>query len=216
LWTSFARRARAVDFKIFGWSRVDLLPDEIKAQLAHDNPVIIGLHASKAFQKLRAGEVYRTPDEHLGWHAVAIVGYDDTRQAFKLINSWGTGWADNGFGWIDYGLIATEASEAYVLHVSSPLNVLMDERATIKLDEQSGKTEVFISPSGVCEGGQKITTTTRIQSSVRPTLALSLRSPDLLGKPEVRTRFPSTGWNRRAFGDGEKLMPIASGSNDSD
>jgi len=40
----------------------------------------------------------------LGGHAVAIVGYDDSKQAFKIANSWGTGWGVNGYGWISYQL----------------------------------------------------------------------------------------------------------------
>ncbi len=35
-------------------------------------------------------------------HAVLIVGYDDTLNAFKFVNSWGTGWGDAGYCWISY------------------------------------------------------------------------------------------------------------------
>lgn len=49
----------------------------------------------------------------LGGHAVVAVGYDDDRAiggqkgALKIRNSWGTGWGENGCGWLPY---------AYVLH----------------------------------------------------------------------------------------------------
>ena len=36
-----------------------------------------------------------------GLHAVTIVGYDDSLHAFRLVNSWGTRWGDQGFLWID-------------------------------------------------------------------------------------------------------------------
>jgi hypothetical protein len=43
-----------------------------------------------------------------GSHAVTIIGYDDTKStndgqgAFKMINSWGTGWGQSGFWWMSY------------------------------------------------------------------------------------------------------------------
>ena len=40
-----------------------------------------------------------------GGHAIAIVGFDDNQQAFKFVNSWGSGWDGNGYGWLSYSLI---------------------------------------------------------------------------------------------------------------
>ena len=31
-----------------------------------------------------------------------VVGYDDDMNAFKVVNSWGKGWGNDGFVWIDY------------------------------------------------------------------------------------------------------------------
>jgi hypothetical protein len=44
------------------------------------------------------------PTNHLrGGHCVLIVGYDDSKQAWLMRNSWGTGWGMNGYCWIGYG-----------------------------------------------------------------------------------------------------------------
>lgn len=49
-----------------------------------------------------------------GWHAVTVVGYDDTVTtsdgpgAFRMVNSWGTGWGDNGFFWMTYRAVMDE------------------------------------------------------------------------------------------------------------
>src|ERR1035441_7421720 len=32
-------------------------------------------------------------------HCIVIIGYDDTKQAWLIRNSWGTGWGTNGYGW---------------------------------------------------------------------------------------------------------------------
>ncbi len=38
-----------------------------------------------------------------GSHIVLIVGWDEDKGAWRMKNSWGTDWGDNGFGWIAYG-----------------------------------------------------------------------------------------------------------------
>jgi C1A family cysteine protease len=35
-------------------------------------------------------------------HSVTLIGYDDSKQLLKFINSWGPGWGDKGFGYISY------------------------------------------------------------------------------------------------------------------
>jgi hypothetical protein len=36
-------------------------------------------------------------------HFVTLCGWDDTKQAWRLKNSWGYNWGENGYMWIDYG-----------------------------------------------------------------------------------------------------------------
>ena len=36
-------------------------------------------------------------EENLGGHALCVIGYDDQAKRFEIINSWGTGWGNNGF-----------------------------------------------------------------------------------------------------------------------
>jgi C1A family cysteine protease len=37
-----------------------------------------------------------------GGHCIVIVGYDDSKQAWLIRNSWGTGWGMNGYCWFGY------------------------------------------------------------------------------------------------------------------
>jgi hypothetical protein len=45
---------------------------------------------------------------------MVIVGYNDQLNAFKMINSWGHQWADNGFCWTDYGHFHRVVLEGFV------------------------------------------------------------------------------------------------------
>jgi hypothetical protein len=113
-------RSRASDFPIANWLLVDIRRlDQIKGALAYGHPVIVGLRATKAFLRLKRGEIYCYPDEFVGYHAVTLVGYDERRQAFKLINSWGQQWGDGGFGWIDYDTLRAVAHAGYLMRIAA-------------------------------------------------------------------------------------------------
>lgn len=112
--------ARAGDFRVRGYRRIDLARlDDIKGQLALSNPVLISFADSLAFQKHRGDGVFTEPDfaGPRGWHAMTLTGYDDRRQAFRLINSWGQGWGDRGYAWVSYDTIRQRVREAGILDV---------------------------------------------------------------------------------------------------
>ena len=104
-----AARREAADYKIADWGVVlrtshTTFVREIKRHLAANTPVVIGIHTYPDFFNLdEANPVYDDASGFSrGGHAIVIVGYDDARSAFKIINSWGTDWGLDGYGWIDY------------------------------------------------------------------------------------------------------------------
>jgi len=118
--------AKARDFRVRGLRRVDFSRiDNIKGQLAQSNPVIIRLHDSEGFHRHRGdGTFTELPSDpaikFVGWHALTAFGYDDSRQALHIMNSWGLGWGNRGVAWISYDVVKTRVSHAYVLDVSAP------------------------------------------------------------------------------------------------
>ena len=55
-----------------------------------------------------ANEIYDTIDSTCtdpGYHSLCLIGYDDAKQAFKFINSWGNSTQLAGYGWISYALV---------------------------------------------------------------------------------------------------------------
>lgn len=118
--------ANATGFRVRGFNRIDPHQiDNIKGQLAQSNPVLISFADSPAFHRLRGDGVFNDPafdPDKDGWHSMAIVGYDDSRQAFRLMNSWGQGWGDGGYAWLGYDIVPQRVRDAGVLDVakSSP------------------------------------------------------------------------------------------------
>jgi hypothetical protein len=69
-----------------------------------------------SFHQVRGSQIFsdsRSNPE--GAHAMVIVAYDDSKGAFKVINSWGKSWGDGGFGWISYPTMAELAAEYLVM-----------------------------------------------------------------------------------------------------
>lgn len=111
---SEAVKKKALGFKIESYRRVPIDATEVRGQLAARNPIVVGIHVDAAFDRLKGSAVYvGPPGKNLGGHAIAVVGYDDTRQAFRFLNSWGTSWGDGGYAWVSYAVFPKLVEEAY-------------------------------------------------------------------------------------------------------
>ncbi|MES2777089.1 MAG: C1 family peptidase [Bacteroidota bacterium] len=121
-WTSKPteqQRANATPFRIDFWRQVNTQDiKEVKAQLAAGYPVMIGAEVSKKFisdgYALKESYVWKEAGEPAGGHAMLLVGYDETKKLFKLMNSWGTEWGDKGFGYLDYQLFSQVVKYGFV------------------------------------------------------------------------------------------------------
>jgi C1A family cysteine protease len=106
--------------KITAWVQV-LAIAERKAYLADRGPMVGGLAVYNDFFAYRSGVYRRTSNELAGYHAVSIIGYDDTQQCWICKNSWGPGWGDSGFFRMGYGEAEMDTSFAfYGLTVDCP------------------------------------------------------------------------------------------------
>jgi Papain family cysteine protease len=89
----------------------------IKACLQDSMPVIVNLQAYQSFQNISSKGIWTRPyeDEYLGKHYITIIGYDDSRGCFEIMNSWGQNWADRGFAFMKYQQLAAWSLAAYYL-----------------------------------------------------------------------------------------------------
>jgi C1A family cysteine protease len=109
-------QADARQYRWHGWRRVDVQDvDAVRASLGAGFPVIVAARVDSAFLRVAPGQVWSdTVSEGRRGHAMVLVGYDDQRGAFKVINSWGTRWGEGGFGWVAYHLLPVITREGYV------------------------------------------------------------------------------------------------------
>jgi hypothetical protein len=111
--------AEAASYKISSYSFVyksDVTA--IKSLLNNKHPLVIMVVLDNSFTNAQPGFVWRSYSGSGGLnHALTICGYDDAKHAWKVMNSWGTGWCEAGYGWIDYDFLPqTGDLGAYVMN----------------------------------------------------------------------------------------------------
>lgn len=123
----------AANFRGAAQRRLNSIRD-IKGYLVEGIPAVIGMETCDAFDRLRGSNaVYNTfgfpPCEG---HAVTITGYDDNRYggAFRVINSWSTGWGDGGYFWLPYRFF----NEAVATARYGGANILVDAENSMIVD----------------------------------------------------------------------------------
>jgi len=76
--------------------------NQIKQALCDHGPLAVAMMATPLFIGYTGG-VYNEAGVTGINHAVTIIGWDDTKSAWLVKNSWGTGWGMSGYFWIHYG-----------------------------------------------------------------------------------------------------------------
>lgn len=105
-----AQDQTAAAYKIGAYSKIiNTDKNAIKLMIAAKHPVIASLTVDNNFQNAGPGYIWKTAGIGNIGHALIICGYDDAKNAYKVMNSWGTTWGDAGYSWIDYDFFPTRA-----------------------------------------------------------------------------------------------------------
>lgn len=99
----------ASDNKATAWFSIDATGsarlDQLEAAIRANHPVIYGSPVSSAIQTYRAGQVLSIPDANdiIGGHSTVFTGvhYINGKRVWRIRNSWGPGYGDNGHFLID-------------------------------------------------------------------------------------------------------------------
>lgn len=130
---------------------------KVKKSLSEDCPVVIAMWIPSLFHQAKSAWNGLDVDTRKhGYHAMCVVGYDDTMNggSFQIMNSWGSNWGENGFVWVKYSDFAKYVDQAYEIYVKKyrypepkpePKPTPKPEPKPIQLNDLSGEIALQLS-----------------------------------------------------------------------
>lgn len=134
--------------QIYKLDPTDLI--SVKYGLSLRNPVLISFLAYDNFLSWSGKGVYsKFEGEVRGAQSLIILGYDDSKHAFFVWNSWGKNWGDDGYAWIDYTCFQTLTRSAFI--ATTGLEKVLTSEAQIAelLTKQSKGNEGLPAPTEI-------------------------------------------------------------------
>jgi Papain family cysteine protease len=105
-----------MNFRIIAWGQVSLdgkppTEAQLKEALLRHGPLAVTIYSTKKVHNFRgngviAEDLKLADNEPKGKHLVLLVGWDDRKGkhgAWRIRNSWGPSWGDDGYAWVEYG-----------------------------------------------------------------------------------------------------------------
>ncbi len=112
---------------VTGWNSIANDVDQIKAAL-QVGPVCTGIDGGPDLQAYGSG-CFDLPGSSVN-HLVLIVGYDDRscggNGAWLIKNSWGPGFGEGGYVWVEYGAAMTGFSVSQLQYTAPPVTITLD------------------------------------------------------------------------------------------
>jgi C1A family cysteine protease len=152
---------------------------DIKNCIAAYGCVGAAIAADDAFMNIAPGTVFQGSGSTEIDHDIVLIGWDDSKGAWLLRNSWGASWCDGGYCWIKYraNCVGTESVFGFVTAAPAPppgpgpvpgpsLPAAVAELDFRKTGIVKGHTYMFVAPHGAppdiyglvagAQGGKKV------------------------------------------------------------
>lgn len=112
--------------KILSYRQIDQTVDNIKRYLYQGKAVVFGAKLGDEFMNasgdaVLTSQTYGYTGQH-AYHALILCGYDNNKGpngAFRVVNSWGPSWGDNGFIWVDYNFFVQQENFAFASFIAN-------------------------------------------------------------------------------------------------
>ncbi|PSJ75165.1 hypothetical protein C7N43_20290 [Sphingobacteriales bacterium UPWRP_1] len=98
--------AAVTNYIVEKWGYIDFWTprpsvQQLKQAIAEHGPLISAVTVTPAFLSYAGGVFNERANFEIN-HGIVIIGWDDAKHAWLIKNSWGTGWGEGGYMWIDY------------------------------------------------------------------------------------------------------------------
>jgi len=91
------------------WGRIKQDVNVVKQALKTGVPIVVGMLVYSSFNRVCEDGIVPCPvagETVIGTQPVVVIGWDDVRGMFKIMNVEGTWWGEYGFGWMEYKHLA--------------------------------------------------------------------------------------------------------------
>lgn len=145
----YTKPYKLTNFYFVDPNRVNFI-NEIKGIINYNIPVIVGAKTTNSLSPYSynnsngvSSNGLWSPNEYeeiVGGHAMCVVGYDDYKfgGSFRLANSWGPNFGDNGYLWIKYSDFNKYVKEAYFMEINDIDNQTNYQRNTFTSPRYKG------------------------------------------------------------------------------
>ncbi|OWY19151.1 hypothetical protein C7N43_01810 [Sphingobacteriales bacterium UPWRP_1] len=98
--------AAVTNYIVEKWGYIDFWTprpsvQQVKQAIAEHGPLISAVTVTPAFLSYAGGVFNERANFEIN-HGIVIIGWDDSKHAWLIKNSWGSGWGEGGYMWIDY------------------------------------------------------------------------------------------------------------------
>ncbi|MCP5497930.1 MAG: C1 family peptidase [Leptospiraceae bacterium] len=208
--SSFENQYKTVasNYKIENFRKIEVknsskAEEDIKDSIANNIPVVIAARLGDNFSTYTysknnpyKNDTYYNDDycEH-SLHAMLVVGYNDN--AYKILNSWGPTWGDNGYVWVDKTFFHTnpEDSSGNITKVGFMYGAAVAKSTPSKVIVDSTKDLIATSADISCSGSNcewywitqnKGETSVKVSDGSSPTWYIALVAYNAYNAEEIK------------------------------
>ncbi|TGL88243.1 cysteine protease [Leptospira congkakensis] len=168
----------------------------IKLALAEKRPVLIGYLVYENFIDPKSDAVFETgAGEVLGAQSLVILGFNDKKKAFKVWNSWGTTWGDQGYLWISYETFPKYTKSVYVADSETENELLTQNKLNDALESLEYGEHNLFPPKEVFASRGDFSDRIRISWS-REKRAIGY---EVYRKRKIDSKYQLVGLSKQAF-----------------